>query len=106
MPGMFLPPIIIRRTVSDRVLPSSSAYFGKTRKLEPLNLSGQWQFSHVSRAGTRRLLSRADGIGLGCVLEMVWSNWRTPFVLLATHPAAPGATWHSTHSTRECGEFW
>jgi hypothetical protein len=42
-----------------------SAYLLITRRVTPANFCGQWQFSQVALAGTRRLLSRAEGIGLG-----------------------------------------
>src|SRR5215475_2209392 len=103
---MRFPPTSITSTVSVRVFFSSSAYLVNTRRRTPANLCGQWQFSQVSRAGTRRLLSIAEGMGLGLVLSTVSTSCRTPLVLLLIQPAAPGATWHSTHSTLECGEFW
>src|SRR5215469_11712777 len=105
MPEIRFPPTSIKRTVSVRVFFSSSAYLVNTRRRAPANFCGQWQFSQVLRAGTRRLDSMADGIGLGLVLRTVSTSWRIPLVLLLTQPAAPGATWHSTHSTLECGEF-
>ena len=64
MPAILLPPTIIIRTVSVRVLVSSSANLLMTRRLTPPNFCGQWQFSQVSRAGTSRLVSSAEGIGL------------------------------------------
>src|SRR3954447_3287272 len=98
---MFFPPISIMRTVWVRELLSSAAYLLITRSVTPANFCGQWQFSHVSREGTRRLLSRAEGIGLGARWSTVSNNCRVPAALLAIQPSAPGATWHSTHSTLE-----
>src|SRR3954465_14833338 len=105
MPENLFPPTIIRRTVFVWVFDSSSAYLSRTRRVTPPNFCGQWQFSQVSLAGTRRLLSRAEGIGFGLVLSTVSISCRMPLALLLSQPDAPGATWHSTHSTRECGEF-
>src|SRR3954452_2780132 len=106
MPAKRLPPTIIIRTVWVRLVASSSAYLFMTRNVAPANRSGQWQFSHVWRAGTRRPLSIAEGIGVRCDLVSVSTNWRTPETLLLTQPETPGVTWQLTHSTLEWGESW
>src|SRR5215469_13516 len=101
MPESLLPPTIMSRTVCDRVFGSSSAYLLNTCKRTPPRFCGQWQFSQVFREGINRWLSSAEGIGRRYVLNTVSISWRVPFVLLLIQPAAPGATWHSTHSTLE-----
>src|SRR5215469_6960625 len=105
MPADLLPPVSISRTVSEGLFASSSPNVLNTRRRTPLKFWDQWQFSHVSAEGTRRPVARPAGIGLGEVFRTVCTSWRIPEVLLLSQPTAPGATWHSTHSRLECGEF-
>ena len=62
---MVPPPTIIIKTVSLRVLASSSLKLLCMRRRGPMTFSRAWHCSQVSAEETRRLLSMADSIGRG-----------------------------------------
>src|SRR6476646_3299556 len=106
MPANLFPPVSISSTVSEGVFFSSSANLLNTRRRTPLKFWDQWQFSQVSAEGTSLPVASPAGTGFGVVFSTVCTSWRIPEVLLLAQPATSGATWHSTHSTLEGGEFW
>ena len=99
------PPVSIIRTVCVCVLLASSLKVENHPELDGVKLLGPMALFACAGGGNQTVAfhGRLNGV-VDAVENDVHQLPRTG-LLLSTHPAAPGATWQSTHSTLACGEF-